>query len=171
MCMRCLEECNIPISFDCLDSVLMSCDQNIRAAHTTIINSIIRTMHADLQSWADNKAEDIKNKLIEGVVNGSIDQKIFNEDAHIQAWINSHADFIQERLKANLSKSVPADYEPLSAWTTEAADVAYKAATTKATEIAEREARKYYEQEYCRERSSRHLEFQLSREQVLVNLP
>ena len=148
MCMRCLEECNIPVSFDHLDSVLMSCDQNIRAAHTTIINSIIRTMHTDLQAWADDRSEDIKNKLIEGVVNGSIDQKIFDEDARIQAWINSHVDFIQERLKANLSKIVPADYEPLSAWTTEAADVAYKAATTKASEIAEREARKFYEQEY-----------------------
>ena len=150
MCMRCLEECNIPVSFDHLDSVLMSCDQNIRAAHTTIINSIIRTMHADLQAWADDRSEDIKNKLIEGVINGSIDQKIFDEDARIQAWINSHVNFIQERLKANISKSVPADYEPLSAWTTEAADVAYKAATTKASEIAEREARKFYEQEYNR---------------------
>ena len=150
MCMRCLEECNIPVSFEHLDSVLMSCDQNIRAAHTTIINSTIRNMHTDLQAWADNRSEDIKNKLIEGVVNGSIDQKIFDEDTRIQAWINSHVDFIQERLKANISKSVPADYEPLSAWTTEAADVAYKAATTKASEIAEREARKYYEQEYNR---------------------
>ena len=148
MCMRCLEECNIPILFDHLDSVLMSCDQNIRATHTTIINSIIRTMHTDLQAWADDRSEDIKNKLIEGVVNGSIDQKIFDEDTCIQAWINSHADFIQERLKTNISKSVPADYEPLSVWTTEAADIAYKAATTKASKIAKREARKFYEQEY-----------------------
>ena len=107
-------------------------------------------MHTDLQAWADDRSEDIKNKLIEGVVNGSIDQKIFDEDARIQAWINSHVDFIQERLKANISKSVPAEYEPLSAWTTEAVDIAYKAATTKASEIAEREARKYYEQEYNR---------------------
>ena len=148
--MRCLEECNIPVSFDHLDSVLMSCDQNIRAAHTTIINSIIRTIHTDLQSWADNRAEDIKNKLIEGVVNGSIDQKIFDEDARIQAWINSHIDFIQECLKSNISKSVPMDYEPLSAWTTEAVDVTYKAATAKASKIAEREACKFYEQEYNR---------------------
>ena len=150
MCMRCLEECNIPVSFEHLDSVLMSCDQNIRAAHTTIINSIIRNMHTDLQAWADDRSEDIKNKLIEDVVNRSIDQKIFDEDTRIQAWINSHTNFIQERLKSNLSKSVPADFEPLSAWTTEAADVAYKAATAKASEIAEREARKFYEQEYNR---------------------
>ena len=128
----------------------MSCDQNIRVAHATIINSTIRTMHTDLQAWADDWSEDIKNKLIEGVVNGSIDQKIFDEDARIQAWINSHVDFIQERLKTNISKSVPADYEPLSAWTTKAADIAYKAATTKASEIAKREARKYYKQEYNR---------------------
>ena len=150
MCMRCLEECNIPVTHDHLDAILMSCDQNIRAAHSTIINEAIRNMHTNIQQWANERTHQIQNKLIEGVVNGSIDQKIFDEDARIQAWINSHVEFIQERLKANISHSAPSDYKPLAAWATEAADVAYTRATDNATKAAEEAAQKYYDAEYTR---------------------
>ena len=84
------------------------------------------------------------------MVNGSIDQKIFDEDARIQAWINSHIEFIQERLKANISHSATSEYQPLVAWTTEAADVAYTHATDNATKSAEEAAQKYYNAEYTR---------------------
>ena len=150
MCMRCLEECNIPITHDHLDAVLMSCDQNIRAAHSTIINEAIRNMHTNIQQWADERTFQIQNKLIEGVVNGSIDQKIFDEDARIQAWINSHVEFIQERLKANISHSATSEYQPLAAWAIEAADVAYARATESATKSAEEAAQKYYNAEHTR---------------------
>ena len=150
MCMRCLEECNIPVTHDHLDAVLMSCDQNIRAAHSTIINETIRDMHTNIQQWADNRTYQIQNKLIEGVVNGSIDQKIFDKDAHIQAWINSHVEFIQERLKANISHSATSEYQPLATWAIEAADVAYARATENATKLAEEAAQKYYNAEYAR---------------------
>ena len=150
MCMRCLEECNIPVTHEHLDAVLMSCDQNIRAAHSTIINEAIRNMHTNIQQWADEHTTQIQNKLIEGVINGSIDQKIFDEDACIQAWINSHVEFIQERLKANISHSATSEYKPLVAWTTEAADVAYTRATDNATKSAEEAAQKYYNAEYAR---------------------
>ena len=150
MCMRCLEECNIPVTHDHLDAVLMSCDQNIRAAHSTIINETIRTMHTNIQQWADDRTYQIQNKLIEGVVNGSIDQKIFNEDARVQAWINSHAKFIRERLKANISHSTTSEYQPLATWAIEAADVAYARATENATKSAKEAAQKYYNAEYTR---------------------
>ena len=150
MCMRCLEECNIPITHDHLDAVLMSCDQNIRAAHSTIINEAICNMNTNIQQWADKCTTQIQNKLIEGVVNGSIDQKIFDEDAHIQAWINSHVGFIQERLKANISHSATSEYQPLAAWATEAADVAYTCTTENASKSAEEAAQKYYNTEYTR---------------------
>ena len=150
MCMRCLEECNIPITHDHLDAVLMSCDQNIRATHSTIINEAIRNMHTNIQQWADERTAQIQNKLIEGVVNGSIDQKIFDEDARIQAWINSHVEYIQERLKANISHTATSEYQPLAAWAIEAADVAYARATENATKSAEEAAQKYYNAEYTR---------------------
>ena len=140
MCMRCLEECNIPVSHEHLDAVLMSCDQNIRAAHSTIINEAIRNMHTNIQQWAEERTSQIQNKLIEGVVNRSIDQKIFDEDAHIQTWINSHVKFIQEHLKANISHSATSEYKPLVTWTTEAGDVAYTRATDNATKAAEEAA-------------------------------
>ena len=148
--MRCLEECNIPVTHDHLDAVLMSCDQNIRAAHSTIINEAIRNMTTNIHQWADERVAQIQNKLIEGVVNGSIDQKIFDEDARIQAWINSHVEFIQERLKTNISHSATSEYQPLVAWTTEAADVAYTRATENAAKSAEEAAQKYYNAEYSR---------------------
>ena len=150
MCMRCLEECNIPVTHEHLDAVLMSCDQNICAAHSTIINEAIRNMHTNIQQWADERTSQIQNKLIEGIINGSIDQKIFDEDARIQMWINSHVEFIQERLKANISQSATSEYKPLVAWTTEAADVAYTRATDSATKAAEEAAQKYYDAEYTR---------------------
>ena len=150
MCMRCLEECNIPVTHEHLDAVLMSCDQNIRAAHSTIINESIRNMTTNIQQWADECTAQIQNKLIEGVVNGSIDQKIFDEDTHIQTWINSHVKFIQERLKANISHSTTSEYQPLVAWTTKAADVAYTRATDNATKSAKEAAQKYYNAEYTR---------------------
>jgi hypothetical protein len=102
-------------------------------------------MHADLSQWASDRSTDIQNKIIEGVTNGSIDHKIFDEDARIQAWINSHVDFIRTRLQHNISQTAPRDYGPLAAWTTEAADVAYSKAATDATQMAKTAANTHYE--------------------------
>ena len=41
ICLRCLEECNVSVDKAPIRSALMSADQNIRAAHSTIINEAI----------------------------------------------------------------------------------------------------------------------------------
>ena len=61
VCLRCLEECNMLVSPHDLESILMSCDQNIRAAHSTIINDVIRKMHADLSQWAETRTAECRH--------------------------------------------------------------------------------------------------------------
>jgi hypothetical protein len=37
----------------------MSCDQNIQATHSTIINDVVCKMHTDLSQWASDRSTDI----------------------------------------------------------------------------------------------------------------
>jgi hypothetical protein len=80
ICLCCLEECNMPVSPHDLKSILMSCNQNIQVAHSTIINDEIHKMHMDLSQWAETCLSEIQNKTIDALVNRSIDQKALNDD-------------------------------------------------------------------------------------------
>jgi len=64
ICLRCLEECHIPIDNTEWRSVLKSCSQNIRAAHSTIVNNAIRTLHQEAEAWRLDQSEHLCNDFI-----------------------------------------------------------------------------------------------------------
>ena len=52
ICLRCLEECkSFPTDNAAFESVMMSCGQNVQAAHRTIINDQIRTLSNEMNEW------------------------------------------------------------------------------------------------------------------------
>ena len=149
-CMRCLEECNMPVSPHDLESILMSCDQNIRAAHSTIINDALRKMHTDISLWADKRSTQIQDDIINALCNEVIDQKVLDADPHIQTWANTNIQFFRERLRQKITKTASETDSTLSAWVVEAADVAFAKAAALATEQAEATATAHYEKEMAR---------------------
>jgi len=81
ICLCCLEECKVPISETEWESVLLSCGQNIKAAHRTIINTKLRELTEEMDSWVTNTHAHIKDAFINLVVNDDI-PNFHNEHAH-----------------------------------------------------------------------------------------
>jgi len=81
ICLRCLEECKVPISEAEWESVLLSCSQNIKAAHRTIINTKLRETTKEMDTWVNNARAHIKDAFINSVVNDDI-PNFHNEHAH-----------------------------------------------------------------------------------------
>jgi len=72
VCLRCLEECKVPINKTEWESVLLSCGQNIKAAHCTIINTKLCQLMEDMETWVSNAHAHIKDAFINSVVNDDI---------------------------------------------------------------------------------------------------
>jgi len=88
ICLRCLEECQVPISKVKWESVLLSCGQNIKAAHHTIINTKLREVTEEMDTWVNNARAHIKDAFINSVVNDDI-PNFHNEhanDARLVEW-------------------------------------------------------------------------------------
>jgi len=88
ICLRCLEECKVPISETEWESVLLSCGQNIKAAHHTIINTKLREITEEMDTWVNNTCAHIKDAFINSVVNDDI-PNFHNEhasDACLVEW-------------------------------------------------------------------------------------
>ena len=150
VCLRCLEECNIPVTADVLGSILMSCDQNVRAVHSTIVNDVIRNMSNNLTIWAETRTAEIRDKLINALVNEAVDQKILDEDERVQAWANSNLEFIRTRLHNIIRKQAGEPDTFTHAWISEAADAAFMQAARSSTAQAEAAASKHYDDEMAR---------------------
>ena len=72
LCLRCLEECKVPITETEWESVLLSCGQNIKAAHHTIINTKLCQLTEEMEAWVSNAHDHIKDAFINSVVNNDI---------------------------------------------------------------------------------------------------
>ena len=78
ICLRCLEECRIPISEDNLGTILLSCGQNIKAAHCTVINDKLRQLTDEMDTWVSTCRAAIKDAFINSVVNDTL--PLFHEE-------------------------------------------------------------------------------------------
>jgi len=90
ICLRCLEECKVPITETEWESVLLSCGQNIKAAHRTVINSKLRQLSEEMETWVSNARDHIKDAFINCVVNDDIPN--FHDehanDARLVEWVS-----------------------------------------------------------------------------------
>jgi len=81
LCLRCLEECKVPINEAEWESVLLSCGQNIKAAHRTVINTKLCQLMVDMEAWVSDTRAHIKDAFINSVVNDDI-PNFHDEHAH-----------------------------------------------------------------------------------------
>jgi len=72
ICLRCLEECQYPITKADFETVLMSCAQNIHAAHRTIINTKLRSLTLEMDEWIDDRRAQIQNAFIDSVISDDL---------------------------------------------------------------------------------------------------
>ena len=90
LCLHCLEECKVPITETEWESVLLLWGQNIKAAHRTIINTKLRQLTEEMETWVDTTRTHIKDALINSVVNDDI-PNFHNEhanNAHLVEWVS-----------------------------------------------------------------------------------
>jgi len=90
LCLRCLEECKVPITETEWESVLLSCGQNIKAAHRTIINTKLRQLTEEMDTWVTDTHAHIKDAFINSVVNDDI-PNFHNEhanNARLVEWVS-----------------------------------------------------------------------------------
>ena len=72
ICLHCLKECHIPITENELGSILLSCGQNIKAAHHTIINDKLCQLSDKMDTWVSTCHDAIKDAFINSVVNDTL---------------------------------------------------------------------------------------------------
>jgi len=88
ICLRCLEECQYPVNHAAWQSVLMSCAQNIHAAHRTIINDKLRSLTLETDQWIDDRRKQIRKAFIDAVTSDDLSSlhDATNSDPHLDAW-------------------------------------------------------------------------------------
>ena len=121
ICLCCLEECNLSIDNAPLWSVLMSTDQNIRAAHSTIINEAIRALSSEMEDWTDSRRAEVKTRLLEAILTDDASSLIPPDDQSLAAWITDCRANLRRAAKANINKEVYD--ETFAPWAIECVDV------------------------------------------------
>jgi len=122
ICLRCLEECKVPISETEWESVLLSCGQNIKAAHRTIINTKLRELTQEMNTWVDNARAHIKDAFINSIVNDDI-PNFHNEhasDARLVEWATRMKAAVRQTALAYITNKTITDI--VDPWASEALD-------------------------------------------------
>ena len=120
ICLRCLEECKIPIDKAAYESVLLSCSQNIHAAHRTIINDQLRTLTNEMNEWVSTRRDAIKSTLVDAVTTDTLASFLEDHDTdpRIVTWATNMKTRIQQTAIAFTTQTaIDAVIEP---WASEA---------------------------------------------------
>jgi len=108
VCLRCLEECQYPVTHAAWQSVLMSCTQNIHAAHRTIINDKLRSLTLETDQWIDDRRNLIHDAFIEAVTSDDFSSlhDATNSDPRLEAWATRTAASFTDTAKQFIAQEV-----------------------------------------------------------------
>jgi len=126
VCLRCLEECQYPITKAEFESVLMSCSQNIHVAHCTIINAKLRSLTLEMDEWVDNRRTQIRNAFINSVISDDFSylHDVTNQDPRLVAWATATVTSFTDTAKRFMAQeAVATTAEPLLIESLQAAKV------------------------------------------------
>ena len=116
ICLRCLEECQYPITKAQYESVLMSCSQNIHAAHRTIINDKLRSLTVKMDEWVDARRTQIQSAFIDAVTSKDF-SFLFDatdHDLRLDAWVNSTVtNFTDHARKLLINDIIATEAQPI----------------------------------------------------------
>ena len=99
ICLRCLYEGPDPVSEPTYKSVMLSCDQNVSAAYATITNTLIRELHTDLTTWAEDTQGLVRDAMIQALTNDQFDISLIDANDDIKTWLCSAQDSVRDTLK------------------------------------------------------------------------
>jgi hypothetical protein len=120
ICLHCLEECNVSIDDASIRSVLRSADQNICAAHSTIINEAICNLASEMETWTDGRRAAVKTRLLEAILTDDASSLVPTDDPCFDVWIADHCMQLHRMVKASINKEVYDETFP--PWAIECAD-------------------------------------------------
>jgi len=109
VCIRCLEECQFPVDKACYQSVLMTCAQNIKAAHRTIINDRIQSLTTEMDEWVQTRQDQIKSDFINAVVSDDLSSLHSSNDPRLITWANDTLASFQDTAKQFMVQTVMND--------------------------------------------------------------
>ena len=103
-CLRCLEQCCLPIDQASYNSVAMTCGQSINAIHATVVNEKTREIHKRVHDWGENLYTTITNTFTDQIISDSVDaQSLLNmDDPRLANWLNVTAYNLKELARAKL---------------------------------------------------------------------
>jgi len=120
ICLCCLEECHIPIDKAEWVSVLKSCAQNIHAAHSTIVNNSIHTLHQEAEAWRLNQTDRLQTDFLSFLTNAEDDVLVVSADPRLKTWIKTTCTCLQTQLRSTLANTTLTKI--LEPWATTAFD-------------------------------------------------
>jgi len=126
ICLRCLEECQYPVSKASWQSVLMSCAQNIHAAHRTIINDKLRSLTLETDEWVDARCTQIREAFIEAISSDDFSSlhDATNSDPRLEAWATrTLASFTDTAKRFLVQETLATTVEPILIESLQAAKV------------------------------------------------
>jgi len=100
--------------------VLKSCSQNIHAAHSTIVNNAIRTLHQEAEAWCLDQSGRLCNDFIRFLTDTGADALKVSADPHFKAWVQTTRTRLQSQLCSTLADMTIT--EILEPWATAAFD-------------------------------------------------
>jgi len=88
ICLRCLKECQYPVTEAGYESVLMSCTQNVHAAHRTIINDKLHSLTLEMDDWVGARCTQICKAFIEAISSDDFSSlhDATNSNPCLEAW-------------------------------------------------------------------------------------
>ena len=116
ICLRCLEECQYPVNKAYYESVLMSCSQNIHAAHRTIINDKLRSLTIEMDEWVDARRTQIQSAFIEAMISEDFSPLLTatDHDPRLDAWVNSTlTTFVDHARKLIINDVIATEAQPI----------------------------------------------------------
>ena len=116
ICLRCLEECQYPIDKAHYESVLMSCLQNIHAAHRTVINDKLRSLTVEMDEWVDARRTQIQSAFIEAIASEDFSFLLnaTDHDPRLEAWVDSTlTTFIDHARKLIINDVISNEAQPI----------------------------------------------------------
>ena len=102
-CLRCVEQCRLPIDEAKYTSVAMTCGQSIAAIHSTVVNEKTREIHQRVHEWGEKLYATITNAFTEQIVAEEGDASFLTlDDPRLVNWLNITANNLREHARAKL---------------------------------------------------------------------
>jgi hypothetical protein len=101
-CLRYLEACHIPIDKAHYESVALSCGQDIRAAHHTIVNDRLRLLHKEADDWLESTLATIKSSIIDVITSEMGHVFLETDNPTLSTWVNVTTNNLREHARSML---------------------------------------------------------------------